>query len=543
MSGRIFRVMTAGLLVAGLLVGSAPQWVRANDSAAEIPGVPWLGRAVTGLLGAESVDKVWRLELPEGRVGIFSVTGEAGAELGLYLFDSSATSVLTATPLKTSAKAGSSQRFVSLLPAGTYYVNVNGRNVDRKYGFSLSINLIEDLTPPYISFVTASGKTRVSGANVRMKVFTSDGLSGVEALRWRVDGASWSDWAEYISSLVTVSLPEAEGPHFIEMQAKNGAELVSKTAELFVTLDLTPPVATLLLPKKTTVVSAARPLIKYQFNEAMSGAAWRRGGLLVYEFEAGTVQGTYEYSATSRIGTFRPDAPLTPGGTYVVEFSGVSDRAGNAPLGGTWSFTYLAKSTLTTTVRSLSVAGGDDVRIPFRAKGVPAGSPIYLEELVDLGGGVFRWTLLRETTARGDGELQSIRFTPERSGRYALRFPGSASHQSSRTASIPLTLTPTVEVVGRTEIRSVDAGSEASATFRVLPANMDQVSLVKYRCNSDFTTCSVVETLPALPDTDGLVSIFWTAERGNWAWRVRVTGDGENEGARSRLLRFAVRAP
>jgi hypothetical protein len=182
MSGRIFRTVTASLMVAGLMLGSAPQRARAEDNAAEIPGVPWVGRAVTGLIGAETVDKVWRLELPEGRVGIFRVTGEAGAELGLYLFDSSATSVLTATPLKTSAKAGSSQRFVSLLPAGTYYVNVNGRNVDRKYAFSLSISLIEDPTPPFISIVTASGKTRVSSTEVRMKVFASDGLSGVDAL-------------------------------------------------------------------------------------------------------------------------------------------------------------------------------------------------------------------------------------------------------------------------------------------------------------------------------------------------------------------------
>jgi hypothetical protein len=325
------------------------------------------------------------------------------------------------------------------------------------------------------------------------------------------------------------------------MEAKNGAELVSEAAELSVTLDLTPPVSTLLLPKETSAVTSARPLIKYQFNEPMSGAEWRRGGLLVYEFEAGTVRGTHEYDPATRTGTFRPDAPLTPGGAYVVEFSQAADTAGNAPTGGAWSFTYLAKTTLNATVRNLSAAGGDEVRIPFRAKGVPAGSPIYLEELVDLGGGAFRWTQLRETAARGNGELQSMRFTPERSGRYALRFPGSDSHQSSRTASIPLTLTPAVNAVGLTEIRNATAGSETSASFRVLPASVDQVSLVKYRCTSNFTTCTVAETLPAIPDAEGLVRAVWTAESGNWAWRVRVTGDSGNEAARSRLLRFAVR--
>jgi hypothetical protein len=199
MSRRIFRTVTASLLVAGLLLGSAPQPVRAEDNAAEIPGVPWVGRSVTGLIGAETIDKVWRLELPEGRVGIFRVTGEVGAELGLYLFDSSATSVLTATPLKQSAKAGAEQRFTVLLPAGTYYINVNGRNTDRQYAYSLLISLIEDPTPPFLSFVTANGNERVSSTEVRMKVFASDGLSGVEALRWRVDGGALSEWIEYTS--------------------------------------------------------------------------------------------------------------------------------------------------------------------------------------------------------------------------------------------------------------------------------------------------------------------------------------------------------
>ena len=289
------------------------------------------------------------------------------------------------------------------------------------------------------------------------------------------------------------------------------------------------------------MIGVARPTIAYQFNEAMDAEAWRRAGLFVYKFEAGAVQGTHEYDSATRSGTFRPDAPLTPGGTYVVEFSEATDLAGNAPIGSAWSVTYLAKTTLSSTVRSVSVSGGNAVRIPFRAEGVPAGAPIYLEELVDLGSGVFRWVLLRETTARGGGDLQAIQFTPERSGRYTLRFPGSDSHQSSRTSSIQLTLTPSIEVVGRTAIRRVTAGSEASATFRVLPANIDQVSLVKYRCNSSFTTCSVVEAFPVTPDAEGLVRTFWTAERGNWAWRVRVTGDVENEGAKSQLLRFTIR--
>lgn len=540
MKKTLLRVLVGAMFVGALAGAGGPRVARAEDSSTEIPGTPWVGRSATGLIGADAVDRVWRLELPEGRVGIFRVTGEAGAQLGLYLFGSDATSVLTATPLKLSAKAGAEQRFTVLLPAGTYYINVNGRNTDRKYAYSLLVSLIEDPTPPFLSFITASGKQRVSSTEVRMKVFASDGLSGVDALRWRVDGGAWSEWSEYTSSLVTVSLPETEGVRSVEMQARNGAQLVSPSASLDVTLDLTPPVATLIAPKETTVIGVARPTITYQFNEAMDGAAWRSGGLLVYQFEGPTVQGTYEYNAGLRRGSFRPDAKLTPGGTYVVEFSAAADRAGNAPEAGAWSFTYLAKTSLSVTDTSVAAIGGESVRLQFRATNVPAGAPILLEELVDLGGDIFRWTTIRETTARGDGTLQSIRFSPERSGRYALRFPGSDSHQASRTSSINLTLTPTVSALGRTGVREASAGSEAAMTFLVLPANVDKVTLIKYRCNASFSACTVAARLPAIPDADGEVRNFWTAEVGNWAWRVRVAADEENGAAQSRLITFRV---
>jgi len=538
---RVLRVIVAASLVGAVLGGGAPQMARAEDNAAEVPGVPWVGRSATGLIGAEVIDRVWRLELPEGRVGIFRVTGEAGAQLGLYLFGEGTTSVVTGTPLKSSAAAGATQRFTVLLPTGTYYINLNGRNTDRKYAYSMLVSLIEDPTPPFLSFVTANGKTRVSSSSVRMKVFASDGLSGVDALRWRTSGGTWSDWAEYGSSLVTVQIPETEGVHTVEMQARNGAQLVSPTASLDVTADYTAPIATLTAPKETTVVSAARPTITYTFNEAMDGAAWRSGGLLVYEFEGGTVQGMHTYDATTRTGSFRPDARLTPGGTYVVEFSAAADRAGNAPQAAPWSFTYLAKTSLTAANRNVSAAGGESVRLRFRATGIPAGEPILLEEMLDLGGGVLRWVTLRETTARGDGELQSIRFTPEHSGRYALRFPGSDSHQASRTVSVILTLTPSASMLGRTTVRDIAAGSEGSVSFRVLPASLEGVSLLKYKCNADFSSCTRVETLPAIPDADGEVRHFWTAESGNWAWRLRVAASEDNEAAQTSLAKFRIR--
>lgn len=529
-------------IVLSVSTSISPTQTRAAEGVEQdVPGTLWTGPTEASHVGGAVVDQVWRVVIAEPRLGIFRLSGEEGSELGLYLFDGLATSVASASPLRSSSKPGGMQSFAYQLLPGTYYINVNGRNIGRTFAFTLRVSLVEDVTPPFLSIKPDDGKSTVSDSGVWMKAYASDALSGVDGLRWRVSSGPWSSWEPYSSSLVYVNMPASEGAHTVEMQARNGAQLTSAIARFSFVLDFTSPAATLLLPKGPGVVTTPRPTIKYQFNEEMDSAAWRRGGLLVYEYEGVTVQGAYEYDVATRTGTFRPNAPLRAGGAYVVEFSQAADLAGNPPVTGAWTFTYLANTTLNTAIRSLNVNGGDSARIQFRAKGVPAGAPIYLEELVDLGDGVFGWTLLRETTARGGGDLQAIRFTPERSGRYALRFPGSDSHQSSRTSSIELALTPTVEVVGSTAIRSVTAGSEASAAFRVLPANIDQVSLIKYRCNSSFTTCSVVETIPATPDAEGLVRAFWTAERGNWAWRVRVMGDVENEGVKSQPLKFTIR--
>ena len=474
-------------------------------------------------------------------MGIFRLQGEAGSELGLYLFGGEATSVNSSSSLRSSSKPGGIQSFTFQLQPGTYYVNVNGRNVDREYNYLLTVSLLIDSSPPFLRVSPASGKMFTADSDVVIRVNATDQLSGVDALRWRVDGGAWSGWSEYSSALVTVSLPETEGLHRVEMQARNGAQLVSPTASLDVILDLTAPLATLVAPEETTVISVPRPTITYQFNESMDGEAWLRRGLLVYKFEGPAVQGTYKYDAATRRGTFRPNANLVPGGTYVVEFSGAADRAGNAPVGGAWSFTYLAKTSLSIVTRNVVAVGDESVRLQFRALKVPAGEPILLEELVALGGGVFRWSVVRETAARGDGTLQSIRFTPVQSGRYTLRFPGSDSHRTSRTSSINLTLTPAVSALGRTGVREATAGAEAAMTFRVLPASVDQVTLIKYRCNATFSSCTVVERLPASPDADGELRHFWNAESGNWAWRVRVAADAENRAAQSRLIAFRVR--
>ena len=136
------RAVIAALVLSLLTTtGMHAPVVAAADNPGEIPGVLWVGPMQRSNVGGAVYDRVWRLELPIGRIAVIEVEGDRGAELGLYLFDETAITLLSADPLKTSARQGGSQSIVATLPAGTYYIDVNGRNPDAAYGFSISVSL------------------------------------------------------------------------------------------------------------------------------------------------------------------------------------------------------------------------------------------------------------------------------------------------------------------------------------------------------------------------------------------------------------------
>ena len=88
----MFVVVLAGLL-------SAPASVHAADSPNNIPGVPLPGSTATGQLGGPIYDVVYRVVVPAGHVLLVSMTGAAGTDFDLYLFDSSAVDIYADPPV------------------------------------------------------------------------------------------------------------------------------------------------------------------------------------------------------------------------------------------------------------------------------------------------------------------------------------------------------------------------------------------------------------------------------------------------------------
>jgi hypothetical protein len=529
----------AFVLGTALLVGLSAAPTQATDTPSEIPGIAWSGGPVTSTVGGPIFDRVWRVELPLGRVALIRLDGSAGSELGLYLFDETAASIATATPLKQSAKPGGDQRLTAVLPAGTYYLNVNGRNTDRAYRFTLNVTLIEDPTPAFVFVDIADGAARINSAETTAYIGASDSLSGIDAVRLRVDGGEWSEWRAPTSTHA-ITLAATEGRHTVEAQARNGAGLISDPALDSVILDTSAPTGTLLSPDASDVVYVARPTIRYRFSEALRAASWTTDGLTLESIDGDVVGGTGTYNAATRIGSFTPSA-LTPGVEYVVQIGEAADVAGNRVSADPWTLTYLVPTSISVRDRSVPASGATPASLAFRASGVPAGALLIIERLETTEDGGSRWEPVGTATARGDGTLQRVEITPDRSARYAIRYPGSATHATSRTSSIRVTLTPTITRLGGSTIRPVALGAAAVAEFRVDPTGIAAATLLRASCSSDFSRCTIVERRPITIDASGFVSVTWVPTRGTWSWQLQLADTADHKAALSARAKFRVR--
>ena len=74
-----------------------PQHAFAADASSDIPGLPLPGPIAAGRLGGAIYDVVYRFSVAPGYVIVASLNGSPGTDFDLYLFDSSATTVLSKT--------------------------------------------------------------------------------------------------------------------------------------------------------------------------------------------------------------------------------------------------------------------------------------------------------------------------------------------------------------------------------------------------------------------------------------------------------------
>ena len=538
------KVLAVAIVV---LAGLAPsQAYAATDNAIDIPGVLLVGSSVNSAVGGITYDRVWRLEVTAPRVLSIRLDPlETGAELGLYLLANGITSLqdefFDIYTLKSSARAGGVQRITTAVSPGTYYINVNGRNVDRAHKFSLSVTLVPDPTPPIATLSVAGGKSAIDNALTTATITARDALSGVSSYRIRVAGESWSEWTTVatistLSLTVPVQLRAISGLQRVDLETRNSLGLVSDLASDSVTVDLALPRATRLTPTGVDgITTVAKPVVTYQFSEPMIAATWLTGGLSVAFADGQPVAGKFTYDSKLRRGSWVSTSNLPLGSTIVVSGGSPTDVAGNRAEIEPFSLTYLAPTKLV----AAAVSGKPFIDTPLNLRvtttGIEAGSTVWLERYTDA-----EWEGYRSTTLTLTGGRVNMP-VPE-SGRYRWRYQSDGLRKEAVSSEFTLAVRPRLTLTGLSisSTRSVVRGRVVTIAGVANPVSTP-VNLTLYSCNSSFSSCAPRETTPLVPGADGSFSLAWTPAKGYWAWGVKSVATADFSAGSSPLYRF--RAP
>lgn len=535
------RICVAWVTFAFMLLFSVPtNSVQAADASSDIPGTPLSGSVVRSSAGGPVTDRVWELKLEAGRVLLLRLEGSPGSELGLYLFDGFARTVVFDLPLKSSAFPGGRQYLSASLSPGTYYINVNGRNTDALYNFTMYVTTLEDQTPPSLAPVVVGGSNRISNTTVDLDARATDQLSGVEAVRARVLSDSVSEWGPWVgdSQKVSVVLPNVEGTHQVELQAKNGLGLISQAVKVSIVLDLTSPRAVPIGGTLRGVVTKPFANLAFLLSEPVDASTIREG-IYVTDSAGRKVEGVASFGAEDSLLTFRSVAPLILGQTYIVDLVGVRDRAGNSVQQPTaHSFTYLRKTSLRLlTPRELTVRYGREIAFEIQGSLIPESAPLLLEWR-PFGGSEDDWELLSETRSTKSGFV-STTFAATRFGELRMRYPGDALSDQAVSETVKLQVAARGSLVLSGPPNRPKAGTILQFVAEGKPTNL-LWSLRIRRCRNNFATCTRFDTQPVVLDAQGRATITWEARRGSWDFRLIATGNTQVAGFNSARVRVTV---
>ena len=199
-------------------------------------------------MGGPIYDVVYRLTVAPGHVIVASLTGTGGTDFDLYLFDDSATTVLSDGGLVAKSVGPASNESISAPSrfGGTYYLDLNGAS-DVEGDYRLTVQTVPDPTPPTVSMVLAGGRPAMNQLLVPVTLSAADDLSGVTDMALSADGATWTGWAAFQRSTTWTFAP-GDGLRTLWAKVRNGAGLESAPKAATVTIDTVQPSADALDP-------------------------------------------------------------------------------------------------------------------------------------------------------------------------------------------------------------------------------------------------------------------------------------------------------
>ena len=435
--------MLAGVLLgAGAVPGTSVRCGRRSSS--DIPGVELPGPVAAGRLGGGIYDVVYRIGVAPGHVIVASLTGTAGTDFDIYLFDGSASTVLSDVGLlKKSAGPTSTESISWPSPfGGTYYIDLNGAT-DVEGDFRLTVQTVPDSTPPSVSMVLAGGHGSTNALTVPVTLAASDDLSGVAEMAFSGDGTTYGAWAPFSTS-TTWTFPPGDGSRTLWAKVRNGVALESSATNAKVTIDTDPPAVLEVLPPPGSAVVGLRPTFTVGFDEAIDPATWTNLGLIVQEAMGTLIPGEYVYAAIKHAGTFVPSAALLPGATYVITIGDVRDVAGNrVASSGSWTIVPLAPTDLVPQAGSRTILSGASTRIDLTLSGAPAPAVVEVSYSWSGSGGFVPLATVDVVNGR-----LSLAVSPALNTRYRFSYAG-ATNVAPAQVDVPILVRRAVALVGR----------------------------------------------------------------------------------------------
>ena len=384
---RLSRARAFPLLLAALLACATYAPVRAVANS-EIPGTPLPASGqITSAVGGSLFDLVYAVDVPAASVLAISLRGEPGAELGLYLYGEGSTSILTALPLASSAKPGGVQSVsVRFIRASTVYINVNGRNSNRAYSFTLLASILRDETPPII--ISAVSNSRSQSGRVCAAVRSTDPISGITGIKLTDErGGGDADWISFSGYAVhCTALAAGDGPRELTLRTINGVNLASAAYRLTTIIDDVVPELIATSPPGN-LLFAARGAISWQFDSAITTIVPLRSAVSVISQSGRVIEGTVTRSANRRSVTWTPSRNIPAGSVLLASLGAVRDSAGNTL---DFTDTRLITRKNATSLRISLLAAANKPRIRISASASMLGELIVIELKSARG-----WTPLR----------------------------------------------------------------------------------------------------------------------------------------------------
>ncbi len=381
--------MLAWALAGALLAPALHAGVVRADSSSNIPGIPLPGSTVTGSLGGAIYDVVYRVVVPAGNVLLASMTGTAGTDFDLYVFDATAVDIYANPPVgligKSTGPTSTESVSIQSVSGGTYYIDLAG--FGRTLGqYQLTVRVAADTTAPKVGLVLDGGAPATNDPVVTVTVVAEDDLSGVDAMQLSEDGVRWTDWSPY-SVIVLWTFPSGDGTKSFYARVRDRAGNVSSVAKGQIELDTVAPSILGVSPPAGAPTNGLQPTFSIRFSEPIRESTWLAGALRVSDPYGTRIFGSYSYDKATSTGSFVPGMPLVPGQAYTVALGDVTDLAGNPlPAVPAWANTALASTDVTLTASPGLVARGGAVTLDGRVGSI-AGAAVTLERAI--GGGPF----------------------------------------------------------------------------------------------------------------------------------------------------------